>query len=118
MRISPIWNLGLPRFDERMPGFISDDALLHGVETRTSSPVTIARDPASLQVDAIQGLYPCGEGAGHAGGIMSAAVDGIRVANAIIDQIGVAAASHGESPVQAVGPAWSEVSSSVPDNYW
>jgi len=55
------------------------DALLHGVETRTSAPVKICRDPVSLQSTSLRGLYPAGEGAGHAGGIVSAAVDGRKV---------------------------------------
>lgn len=59
------------------------DALLTGVETRTSSPVRILRGD-SLEAIGIQGLYPAGEGAGYAGGIMSAAVDGIRIAEEII----------------------------------
>lgn len=70
-------------FDTIMPGFGSDDALLCGVETRTSSPVRIVRDE-SLQSN-IHGVYPCGEGAGYAGGIMSAAVDGIKCAMKIIN---------------------------------
>ena len=55
-----------------------------GVETRTSSPVRILRDSATLQSISVQGLYPCGEGAGYAGGIMSAAVDGLRCAIKIL----------------------------------
>jgi hypothetical protein len=68
-------------FGRRITGFDSPEAILTGVETRTSSPVRILRD-ASLQ-SSIRGLYPCGEGAGYAGGIMSAAIDGIRVAEAV-----------------------------------
>jgi len=56
-------------------------------ETRTSAPVNILRDKASLISSSHQGLYPCGEGAGHAGGITSAAVDGIKVAESIISQL-------------------------------
>jgi hypothetical protein len=59
------------------------DAVLTGVETRTSSPVRITRDPTSLQSLNIKGLFPAGEGAGYAGGILSAGVDGIRVAEAV-----------------------------------
>jgi len=72
----------MPRFNRMMPGFEMDDALLMGVESRSSSPIMIPRDE-SLQSN-IRGLYPCGEGAGHAGGITSAAVDGIRCAEAVI----------------------------------
>ena len=60
------------------------DAVLTGVETRSSAPVTIVRD-RSCQALGIEGLYPCGEGAGYAGGIMSAAADGIRCAQALIN---------------------------------
>ena len=65
-------------FDRRIPGFASPDAVLTGVETRSSSPVRILRNSETLQ-SAIAGLFPAGEGAGYAGGILSAAVDGIRV---------------------------------------
>jgi uncharacterized FAD-dependent dehydrogenase len=72
----------LPAFDRQIKGFAMDDAVLTGVETRTSSPLRITRgkDRQSLNV---KGLYPAGEGAGYAGGIMSAAVDGIEVAEAV-----------------------------------
>ena len=73
----------LPLFDRKLHGFAHPQAVLTGVETRSSSPVRILRDPGSLQSTALQGLYPCGEGAGYAGGIVSAAVDGIRVAEAV-----------------------------------
>ena len=73
---------GLAAFGRKLPGFAAPDALLTGLETRTSSPVRIARD-AGFESPSLKGLYPCGEGAGHAGGIMSAAVDGLRVARAI-----------------------------------
>lgn len=69
-------------FDTKIPGFARKDAVLAGVETRTSSPIRIVRDAATLQ-SPIAGLYPCGEGAGYAGGITSAAVDGIKVFEAI-----------------------------------
>lgn len=71
----------LPLFDRKLRGFASPEALLTGVETRSSSPVRILRGE-DLQ-SPIRGLYPCGEGAGYAGGITSAAVDGIRVAEAV-----------------------------------
>ncbi|CAM9526452.1 unnamed protein product [Chrysoparadoxa australica] len=73
----------LARFDQRLPGFISDQALLHGVETRTSCPVQIPRDPQTLESPTLHGLFPAGEGAGHAGGIVSAAVDGLRIGRAV-----------------------------------
>lgn len=72
----------LPAFDRQIQGFAMSDALLTGVETRTSSPVRIRRGD-DLQSINTRGLYPAGEGAGYAGGIMSAAIDGIRVAEAI-----------------------------------
>jgi uncharacterized FAD-dependent dehydrogenase len=73
----------MPQFGRKMRGFDAPDTVFTGVETRTSSPVRITRgdDLYSLTV---QGLIPCGEGAGYAGGIVSAAVDGIRVAEAIM----------------------------------
>ena len=72
---------GMTAFGKQIRGFDRPDAVLSGVESRTSSPVRICRDE-SLQ-SAIRGLYPCGEGAGYAGGITSAAMDGLRVAEAI-----------------------------------
>lgn len=71
----------LPLFDRRLRGFASGDAVMTGVETRSSSPVRILRG-TDMQSN-IRGIYPCGEGAGYAGGITSAAVDGIKVAEAI-----------------------------------
>lgn len=73
----------LPEFGRSMKGFITDQAVCIGVETRTSSPVRIARD-ASFQSVSVRGLYPVGEGAGYAGGIVSSAVDGIRCADRIL----------------------------------
>jgi uncharacterized FAD-dependent dehydrogenase len=72
----------LPLFDRKIKGFARPDAVLTGVETRSSSPVRIVRDD-TLQ-SKIRGLYPCGEGAGYAGGILSAAVDGLRCAEALL----------------------------------
>ena len=71
----------LPLMDRKLRGFAAPEGVLTGVETRSSSPVRILRDEG-LQ-SALRGLYPCGEGAGYAGGIVSAAVDGIRVAEAV-----------------------------------
>ena len=73
--------LALPTLDRKLHGFAAPDALVVGVETRSSSPVRILRDK-TLQSN-LRGLYPCGEGAGYAGGIVSAAVDGVRVAEAV-----------------------------------
>lgn len=75
---------GMRYFDKRIRGFGDGDTILSGVESRTSSPVRIVRDDATYFAEGIQGLYPAGEGAGYAGGIMSSAVDGIRVAEHII----------------------------------
>jgi uncharacterized FAD-dependent dehydrogenase len=69
-------------FNKRMNGYVTQSAQLIGVESRTSSPVKIPRDSVTLQHPDIQCLFPCGEGAGYAGGIMSAALDGIRCATA------------------------------------
>lgn len=71
-------------FDRKMPGFISQEANLIGVETRTSSPVRILRGDNCQSVN-VAGLYPCGEGAGYAGGIMSSTLDGMRVAESILE---------------------------------
>ena len=71
------------QMDKRLHGFANPDAILTGVETRTSSPVRIVRDSESLQSVNVENLYPCGEGAGYAGGITSSACDGLRVADAI-----------------------------------
>ena len=70
-------------FGRQIHGFDRADAVLTGVESRTSSPVRITRDAESLQSLNVRGLYPCGEGAGYAGGILSAGVDGIKVAEAV-----------------------------------
>ena len=72
----------IPAFAARIPGFDHPDAIMTGVETRTSSPLRIARDE-TLQSPTVRGLFPAGEGAGYAGGILSAAIDGIRAAEAL-----------------------------------
>ena len=69
--------------DKKLKGFANSGAVLTAPETRSSSPVRIVRDSETLMSN-IDGVYPCGEGAGYAGGIMTAAVDGIKVAEAII----------------------------------
>ncbi len=74
-------------FDSKNRGFLTHEAVLIGAETRTSSPVRIPRDPESLAHIAVHGLYPCGEGAGYAGGIVSAAIDGDRCASAIAETL-------------------------------
>ena len=74
-------------FQKQMPGYFHEDGLLHAVETRTSSPLRIARDTDTLLAIGTTNLYPSGEGAGYAGGIVSAAVDGINVAETILDKI-------------------------------
>ncbi len=78
----------LRAFDRMLPGFAGRDGQLIGVETRTSSPVRIARDPATSESREVGGLYPCGEGAGYAGGIVSAALDGRRAAAALVRRFG------------------------------
>jgi len=74
---------GLKAFGEKMRGYRTNEAVLVAVESRTSSPVRIPRDPTTLQHVQVKGLYPCGEGAGYAGGIISAAIDGLRVVDAL-----------------------------------
>lgn len=70
-------------FDQKKKGYVTENAILHAPETRTSSPIQIRRDPISLEHPQCEGLYPCGEGAGYAGGIISAAIDGTKVASSI-----------------------------------
>jgi uncharacterized FAD-dependent dehydrogenase len=77
----------LPQFGKQMQGFDRADAVLTGIETRTSSPLRITRDAESLQSLNVRGLYPAGEGAGYAGGILSAGVDGIRIAEAVASDL-------------------------------
>jgi hypothetical protein len=80
---------GLRSFERRMHGFVTDEALLIGIESRTSSPCRLVRG-VDLQSPPIRGLYPAGEGAGYAGGIVSSAVDGLKVAEAICAELGPA----------------------------
>lgn len=75
----------LPVFGKKMKGYFTNEAILVGVESRTSSPIRIPRDKDTLQHPQVKGLYPCGEGAGYAGGIVSAAIDGVNCANAVAD---------------------------------
>jgi hypothetical protein len=74
---------GLRRFAHTIRGFDAAEAIAVGVESRSSSPVRVVRDPESLESPSVAGLYPCGEGAGYAGGIVSAALDGIAVAERV-----------------------------------
>ena len=74
-------------FNKKIPSFISEQGIIHMTESRTSSPVKIPRDEFSLEHISIQGLYPCGEGAGYAGGIMSAAIDGQNCAKKIAEKL-------------------------------
>ncbi len=74
---------GLRTFGQRMRGFVTDEAVVVGVESRTSTPVRIPRDPETLMHPEVEGLFPAGEGAGYAGGIISAALDGERIAEAV-----------------------------------
>lgn len=74
---------GFIEMDKSMKGFLTNDAVVHAPESRTSSPVRIPRDNKSLQHTSVKGLFPCGEGAGYAGGIVSAAIDGRKCAEAV-----------------------------------
>ncbi|MDT0678000.1 NAD(P)/FAD-dependent oxidoreductase [Autumnicola musiva] len=74
-------------FGKKMKGYYTNDAVLHAPESRTSSPVFIPRDPETLEHIKVKGLYPCGEGAGYAGGIISAAIDGINCVDAVVEKL-------------------------------
>jgi len=78
--LTDVLRKGFVEFGKSMKGYFTNDAILHAPESRTSSPVRIPRDPFTLEHTHIQGLYPCGEGAGYAGGIVSAAIDGEKCA--------------------------------------
>lgn len=86
-RISSRLRKGFEEFDKKQRGFASSEATVIGCETRTSAPVRIPRDKETLQHISVEGLYPVGEGAGYAGGIVSAAIDGDRAAAALISSI-------------------------------
>lgn len=81
--VTETMRMGIPELARRLRGFDDEEAVLTGVETRSSSPITVVRDRA-CHAQGAQGLYPCGEGASYAGGIMSAATDGIRCAESLI----------------------------------
>lgn len=78
---------GIPLLERQLRGFMQPDAVLTAPETRSSSPVRILRNPETLEAVTVHGLFPCGEGAGYAGGIVSAAVDGIRCAERILQTV-------------------------------
>ncbi|HEX8833314.1 MAG TPA: FAD-binding protein, partial [Abditibacteriaceae bacterium] len=78
---------GLTHFGKTMRGYVTEEAILVGVESRTSSPVRVPRDGVTLEHPQLQGLFPCGEGAGYAGGIVSAAIDGARSAGACVAKL-------------------------------
>jgi uncharacterized FAD-dependent dehydrogenase len=83
-RVRAVVTRALGRFERQIPGFAGPAAILVGVETRSSGPVRLPRDAASLRAHGFTNLFPCGEGAGYAGGIMSAAIDGARAAQALL----------------------------------
>jgi uncharacterized protein len=78
---------GFVEFNKKLKGYIQQDAIVVATESRTSSPVRIPRDAETLQHTQIAGLYPCGEGAGYAGGIVSAGMDGEKIAFAVYQKI-------------------------------
>jgi hypothetical protein len=85
--ITEALRLAFKDFNKKIPGFISEQGIIHMTESRTSSPVKIPRDAQNLEHTQIKGLYPCGEGAGYAGGIMSAAIDGQNCARKIASKL-------------------------------
>lgn len=88
-------------FEKQMPGYVCEEGLLHAVETRTSSPVRVSRDAESYQAIGCKRLFPAGEGAGFAGGIVSAAVDGMMVADAILGQFNFLESTKGSNEEEA-----------------
>ena len=85
--LTQILREGFTEFGKSMKGYLTNEAIIHAPESRTSSPVRIPRDPITLEHLQIKGLYPCGEGAGYAGGIISAAIDGEKCAISIFQSI-------------------------------
>lgn len=85
--ITQVLRQGFAEFGKSMKGYLTNDAILHAPESRTSSPVRIPRDSETLEHPQIKGLYPCGEGAGYAGGIISAAIDGEKCALKIAEAL-------------------------------
>jgi uncharacterized FAD-dependent dehydrogenase len=90
-------------FPKQMPGYYHPEGLLHAVETRTSSPLRISRNPETLQAIGTANLFPAGEGAGFAGGIVSAAVDGMAVADAILDGLSGTTRPCGLKKAKSIG---------------
>ena len=86
-KINQAFMEAIPRLGDKLKGFDSKDALFTGVESRSSSPVRIIRDKETMQSTNFKCLYPAGEGAGYAGGIVSAAIDGIKVAKIILESM-------------------------------
>jgi uncharacterized FAD-dependent dehydrogenase len=86
LRVPQRLRAALRVFDQRLRGYLTEDAIVVGVETRTSSPVRVLRDRSTLEAPELAGLFPAGEGAGYAGGIMSAAMDGMRIADLIVSR--------------------------------
>lgn len=84
--VSETMKEAIVELDKKLHGFADKDAVLTGVETRSSSPVQITRDKENLNSTNVQGLYPCGEGAGYAGGIMTAAIDGLKCAIKVLEK--------------------------------
>ena len=78
---------GFRQFDKKMHGFVTNEALVVGVESRSSSPIRIPRNADTLQHTQISGLFPCGEGAGYAGGITSSAIDGENCAEMAAEMV-------------------------------
>lgn len=85
--LSQIMREGFIQFEKSMKGYLTNEAILHAPESRTSSPVRVPRDDFSLEHLQIKGLYPCGEGAGYAGGIISAAIDGEKCAHKVAERL-------------------------------
>ncbi|MCM8530015.1 MAG: hypothetical protein NE330_02545, partial [Lentisphaeraceae bacterium] len=85
--LTQAFHKAMKNFNRKMPGFVADKAILHGVESRTSSPIRVLRDKVELNSPKFKNLYPSGEGAGFAGGITSAAVDGIKIAESIFESV-------------------------------
>jgi uncharacterized FAD-dependent dehydrogenase len=86
LRVPQRLRAALRVFDQRLRGYLTEEAIVVGVETRTSSPVRVLRDRSTLEAPELPGLFPAGEGAGYAGGIMSAAMDGMRIADLIVSR--------------------------------
>ena len=94
---------GITKFGNSLNGFDEEEGVLHGVETRTSAPVQVVRDASTCEAMGLRNLYPAGEGAGYAGGIISAAVDGLRVGRRLLVQLGlVEAKAEAEAPTGRV----------------